>query len=85
MMSLLRLLPVFVIMDWIIIHFGRKPRNAGSPPRDSSDVNIMNFISVASLFVIKVWLINDASRFRTFRPDPARKLSANLYDILLLW
>jgi len=50
---------LFVIMAWIIIHFGRKPRNWGSPPRDSSDVNIMNFISVASLLVIKVWLIND--------------------------
>jgi len=45
---------LFIIMAWIIIHFGRKPRNGGSPPRGSSDVNIMNFISVASLFVIKV-------------------------------
>jgi len=47
-------------MAWITIHFGRKRRNGGSPPRDSSDVNIMSFISVASLFVIMVWLINDA-------------------------
>ena len=31
-----------------------------SPPRDSSDVNIVRFISVASLFVIMVWLINAA-------------------------
>jgi hypothetical protein len=46
-------------MAWITIHFGRKPRNGGSPPRDSSDMNIMNFISVVSLFVITVWLIND--------------------------
>jgi len=45
---------LFIIMAWIIIHFGRKPRNGGSPPRDRSDVNIMNFISVASLFVIRV-------------------------------
>jgi len=52
---------LYVIMAWITIHFGRKPRNGGSPPRDSSDVNIMNFISVTSLFVIMVWLINDAS------------------------
>jgi len=51
---------LFVIMAWITIHFGRKPRNGVSPPRDSSDVNIMNFISVVSLFVIMVWLINDA-------------------------
>jgi hypothetical protein len=41
------------------IHFGRNPRNGGSPPKDSSDVNIMNFISVVSLFVIIVWLMND--------------------------
>jgi hypothetical protein len=46
-------------MAWITIHFGRKPRNGGSPPRDRSDVNIMNFISVASLLVIRVWLIKD--------------------------
>ena len=45
---------LFVIIAWITIHFGRKPRNGGSPPKDRSDVNIMNFISVASLLVIKV-------------------------------
>jgi hypothetical protein len=33
--------------------------NGGRPPSDSSDVNIMNFIRVASLFVIIVWLMND--------------------------
>jgi len=48
---------LFVIMAWITIHFGRNPRNGGSPPKDNSDVNIMNFISVVSLFVIMVWLI----------------------------
>ena len=48
-------------MAWITINFGRKPRNGGSPPRDSTNVNIMNFISVTYLFVIIiVWLINDA-------------------------
>ena len=36
-----------------------RPRNGGSPPKDNSDVNIINFISVVSLFVIMVWLIND--------------------------
>jgi len=39
----------------------RKPRNEGSTPRESSDVNIMNITSVASLFVTMVWLINDTS------------------------
>jgi len=32
-----------------------------------------------------VYVIQPASRIRTVRPDPARKLSANLYDILLLF
>ena len=32
---------LFVIMAWITIHFGRKLRNGGSPPRDSNDVNIV--------------------------------------------
>lgn len=50
---------LFVIIAWIMIHFGRNPRNGGSPPKDSSDVNIMNFIKVASLFVIIVWLMNE--------------------------
>jgi hypothetical protein len=39
-------------MAWMTIHFGRNPRNGGSPPKDRSDVNSMNFISVISLFVI---------------------------------
>jgi len=46
-------------MAWIIIHFGRNPRNGRTPPKDNRDVNIMNFISVVSLFVIMVWLKND--------------------------
>jgi len=35
---------LFVIIAWITIHSGRNPRNGGSPPRDNSDVNIINFI-----------------------------------------
>jgi hypothetical protein len=49
-----------VIMARITIHFGRNPRNGGSPPKDNSDVSIINFTSVVSLVVIMVWLINDA-------------------------
>ena len=49
----------FVIMAWIIIHFGRNPRNGGTPPKDNRDVNIMNSISVVWLFVIVIWLMND--------------------------
>jgi hypothetical protein len=43
----------------MMTHFGKNPMNGGSPPRDSRDVNIMNFIRIASLFVIMVWLMND--------------------------
>jgi hypothetical protein len=50
---------LFVIIARITIHFSRNPRKGGSPPGDSSDVNIINFISVDYLFVITVWLIND--------------------------
>ena len=42
------------------IHFGGIPRKGGSPPNVDNDVNINNFISVVSLFVIIVWLLNDA-------------------------
>lgn len=50
---------LFMVIAWIINHFGRNPRNGGSPPKESSDVNIMNFINLVSLFVIMVWLMND--------------------------
>ena len=46
-------------MAWITINFGSNKRNGGSPPKDNSDVNIMNFISLGFLFVIMVWLMND--------------------------
>jgi hypothetical protein len=52
---------LFVIVAWITIHFGRNPRNGGSPLKDNSDVNITRFVRVGSLFVIMVWLINDAT------------------------
>jgi hypothetical protein len=39
---------------------GRNPRNGGNPPKEISDVNIMNFISVVSLFGSMIWLIKDA-------------------------
>ena len=34
-----------------------------------------------SLYTAMVYVIQLASRIRMFHPDPARKLSANLYDI----
>ena len=47
---------------------------------DSSSVHHQEFITVHTAMV---YVIQLASRIRTdlqFRPDPARKLSANLYD-----
>ena len=45
---------LFVVSAWMVIHFGRNARNGGSPPSDSRDVNIMNFVRVISLFVIRI-------------------------------
>jgi hypothetical protein len=45
---------VFVVNAWMVIHFGRNPRNGGSPPSDNSDVNFMNFVRGVSLFVIRI-------------------------------
>jgi len=48
---------LFVIMAWITIHFGRNPKNGGSPPKDNSYVNIMNFFFDVSLY--KFWRFAD--------------------------
>jgi Trk-type K+ transport system membrane component len=61
---------LFVIMVRITIHFGKNPRNRGTPSKDNNNVNIINFISVVSLFVITVWLIKDV-------PDSLRDDSSN--------
>ena len=50
---------MFANMAWTTIHFGKNPRNEGSPPKDNNDVNIVNFISLVSLLVIIVRFIND--------------------------
>jgi len=41
----------------------------------------LSIIRNFSLYTQQWCVIQLASRIRTFRPDPARKLSANLYDI----
>jgi len=45
---------------------------------DSSSVHHQEFFTVGT---VMVYVIQLASRIKTIRPDPARKLSANLYDI----
>lgn len=49
----------FIIICWIIIHFGKNPRNGGKPPNDNKVVNIKNFIVDISLPIKNVWLINE--------------------------
>jgi len=51
---------LFVIMAWITIHFGRNPRNGGSPPKDNSDVNIMYNFKV----------VTPISKFQYLRRNP---------------
>jgi hypothetical protein len=41
------------------IHFGRNPKNGGSPPSDNRDINIMNFIGFVFSLIIITWLINE--------------------------
>jgi hypothetical protein len=45
---------------------------------DSSSVHYQDFFTV---YTAMVYVIQLASGIRTFHPDPARKLSANFYDI----
>ena len=45
---------------------------------DSPSVHHQEFFTVHTAMVYVIQLV---SRIRMFRPDPARKLSANLYDI----
>jgi len=67
-------------LDAIIsqIYFGNKTLHVS----DSSSVHHQEFFTVHKT---TVYVIQLASRIRTelqFRPDPARQLSAKLYDIL---
>jgi hypothetical protein len=45
---------LFVIMTGMTSHFDRNPKNGGSSPKDGNYVNIIYFITMASLFVIKI-------------------------------
>lgn len=31
-----------LLIDWITIHFGKKPKNGGSPPNDNKEVKRLN-------------------------------------------
>ena len=60
-MLVFQLIYINLYFELIIMYsLGKNTRNGGSPPKDNNDVNIMNCISVASLFAIMVWLMNDA-------------------------
>jgi len=51
---------LFVIMNGMTSHIGTNPKNWGSPPKDSNYVNIINFITLASFFVINTLWTGDA-------------------------
>ena len=68
--------PIIKKLDALIsqIYFWNKTPHVS----DSSCVHHQEFFAVHTAMV---FIIELASRIRTERPDPARKLSANLYDI----
>lgn len=40
-----RIMLLFFVISWIIIHLGRKPVRGGSPPRDSRVISVVVVIS----------------------------------------
>jgi len=42
---------------WITSHFGKNPKNGGSPPKDIKEKNIENLITGFILVKENVWLI----------------------------
>lgn len=50
-----RMMLLFFVSSWIIIHFGRKPVSGGRPPRDS---RVVNMITVIRGILFQVWAID---------------------------
>jgi len=59
---------LFVIMASITVHFGRNPTNGRSPPKDHSDVIIMNFMDVVCLFVCYYVSVNEGCWKAVYKP-----------------
>ena len=49
----------FWVMNWIIIHLGKNPKNGGNPPKDIIAINRINFIIFWLFIELKVWEIYD--------------------------
>jgi hypothetical protein len=44
-----------LLIDWITIHLGKNPRNGGSPPKDSKEINKLNFTKGFWLKKVNIW------------------------------
>lgn len=44
------------LIDWITIHLGKNPKKGGRPPKDKSEINILNFIKGKLLKNENIWL-----------------------------
>ena len=69
---------ILIIKPTICTNFSNLFWNKTLHVSDSSSVHHQEFSTVHTAMV---YVIQLASRIRTFQPDPARKLSANLYNI----
>lgn len=50
---------LFIVKDWITNHFGKNPKNGGSPPNDSKLKNKKNFIVFEWNDKVNNWFIWD--------------------------
>lgn len=50
-----RMMLLFFVSSWMIIHFGRKPVSGGRPPRDS---RVVSMITVIRGILFQVWAID---------------------------
>lgn len=45
-----------LVIDWITNHFGKNPKNGGSPPKDNRDKKSVNLVKGDSLNEENIWL-----------------------------
>lgn len=48
---------LFLIINSIIIHLGKNPKNGGKPPKDNKSKNNEIFVNLLLCKILKVWLI----------------------------
>lgn len=45
------------VITSIINHLGKNPKKGGRPPKDNKVMNILDFISLLFVYILKVWLM----------------------------